>query len=442
MNSYRKLGDLLVSGKLITNLQLSIALAAQQTSNRRLGEILVERGFATEEQIASCLAEQYGYPLATLTEVKPQANALSALKADIALEHCVLPVSLQGEDFECIIADPVDVVATDVVTQSVHKRLVLHIAPRSELTAKIRSYYGLDENASQDSSFDGFKAPTRFGSMRPRKKIGSTTLFDAFDHQLERKVTLAAADAGSEASRKQHRLVQAAARVPSNWVTAVHDWFEYEDHSWAIFERLEGESLAHILRTRGPRTITQATELVAQLAEGVDSLNQHGGHCGLICPDNILIRPSGAIVTPLVEPGTEYQSPEIEMGDSGTVMSDIFVLGTVLWECILGENPHVAAAKKAGVRATWAEPNLNDPTMPTALSEVLSQCLAKEPENRFPSTILLANALRSYNWAALSLPGTHVAVGDDDRQQLLSVITTRSNTQRRGFWQRIFGRAA
>ena len=50
MNSFKKLGELLVEGELITNLQLSIALAAQQTSSKRLGQIVVERGFATEDQ--------------------------------------------------------------------------------------------------------------------------------------------------------------------------------------------------------------------------------------------------------------------------------------------------------------------------------------------------------------------------------------------------------
>ncbi|HZH98698.1 MAG TPA: hypothetical protein VEX38_06975, partial [Fimbriimonadaceae bacterium] len=96
MTSFRKLGELLLSSGLITNLQLSIALAAQQTSNRRLGEILVERGFATEDQIASCLAEQYGYPRANLNNVRPQPSALCALKPDVALEHCVLPIRNDG----------------------------------------------------------------------------------------------------------------------------------------------------------------------------------------------------------------------------------------------------------------------------------------------------------------------------------------------------------
>ena len=440
--TYRKLGDLLLAEGLITPLQLSIALAAQQTSSRRIGEILVERGFASENQIAETLAAQYGYPIADLDGIRPQANAVSLLKADLALEHAVLPVQLNGDALEIVMADPLDVVATDLVTQATKMRAIVSIAPRSKLLARIREFYGLEE--SYEGAIEGFPLPSRFGSLRPRRKIGDVVLFDAVDHQLDRKVTMTAVASDSEAEHKQRWLVQASARVPSKFVCSVYDWFEYEGNSWAVFERLEGESLAHVLRTRGSRSLTQTAELVAQIAEGVDQLHQHGGRCGLVCPENILVRPGGVLLTPFLQPCQEYSCPEIEMGAVGTALSDVFALGTLLWECYSGENPHLAEAVKSGQRSAWANPLDMDGQTPHALVEVLTNCLAKEPEERYASAILLANTLRAYNWSAVlasqAAKQAHSAV---DRDQLLSVMSEREDRERKGFWKRLFlGRQA
>ncbi len=440
--TYRKLGDLLVAEGLITNLQLSIALAAQQTSSRRIGEILVERGFATEDQIATCLAEQYGYEIVNLDAIKPQANAVCLLKPDVAIEHGVLPLRLNGDDLECVMADPLDVVATDIVASATKKRIIVSIAPRTKLLATIRDLYGLDERFEE--GVEGFSVPSRFGSLRPRRKMGDVLLFDAVDHQLDRKVTMTATKEGSDAERRQRWLVQAAARVPSKWVCSIYDWFEFDGNSWAVFERLEGESLAHVLRTRGPRSLTQATELVSQIAEGVDQLNQAGGRCGLVCPENILVRPGGVLLTPFVQPTVEYSSPEMEMGAAGTHLSDVFALGSLLWECYTGENPHLAEAVKTGQRSAWADPLNLDGTTPHALLEVLSNALHKEPEERYPSAILMANTLRAYNWSAVvanqTARTTHSAA---DRDQLLSVIGDQAaQGERPSFWRRLFSRQA
>ncbi len=438
----RKLGDLLLAEGLITPLQLSIALAAQQTSSRRIGEILVDRGFATEEQIAETLASQYDYPLADLASLKPQANAINLLKADIAIEQAVLPVQLNGETIEVVMADPLDVIATDLVAQATKKRVSVSIAPRTKLLASIRAIYGLEETFAGDA--EGYPLPARFGSVRPRRKIGDVVLFDAVDHQLDRKVTLTAVETGTEAETRQRWLVQAAARVPSKWVCATYDWFEHEGNSWGVFERLEGESLAHVLRTRGHRTLTQAAELVAQIAEGVDQLNTAGGRIGLVCPENILVRPGGNLLTPFVQPGPEYSCPEIEMGACGTNLSDVYALGTLLWECYTGSNPHLSAALQSGQRFEWADPLTMDGHTPPALVEVLTNCLAQEPESRYASAILLANTLRAYNWSAVvATQASKQAQTSVDRDQLLTVIGERDEQPKAGFWKRLlFGRQA
>lgn len=438
--TYRRLGEMLVSSGLISNLQLSIALAAQQTSNKRLGEIVVERGFCTEDQIAQCLAEQYGYNHADLATLQVNPGALTLLKADFAIEHCILPVNVTENDVELVVADPSNVVGTDHIALQTKKRLVLQIAPRTALQHKIRDAYGCDNvidvstAAPQESTL-----PPRFGNLRVVRTIGSVTLVDAFDQTLDRKVTLVSSPKGTNSEAAFRARVQSAGRMPSAWVTPVHDWFEYEGNCWAIFGRLDGDSLAQFLKIRGPRSLSQAAELVAQVAEGVHALNQDGGHTGLITPENILINSAGATLVPLVEPREDYSCPEASHGAPRTVHSDVFALGTLLWECLRGQNPHGAPS-----RLSWQTPDPHETNLPSAMVDVISRCLDKNPENRYASALMLANALRAYNWAVVAQGSREqTSNANADRDQLLSYISSGpKNETKPGFWARLFGRAA
>jgi len=432
---------MLVSSGLISNLQLSIALAAQQTSNKRLGEIVVERGFCTEDQIAQCLAEQYGYSHADLATIQINPGALALLKSDFAIEHCILPVNVTDTDVELVVADPSNVVGTDHIALQTKKRLSLQIAPRSSLQNKIREAYGCDNVIEVASANQESTLPPRFGNLRVVRTVGVVTLVDAFDQVLDRKVTLVSSPKGSNSEQAFRARVQAAGRMPSPWVAPVHDWFEFEGNCWAIFGRLDGDSLAQFLKIRGPRSVSQAAELIAQVAEGVHALNQDGGFTGLVTPENILINSTGAILVPLVEPREDYGCPEGAQGGARTVASDVFALGTLLWECLRGQNPHGSST-----RLQWTTPDPHETNLPSAMVEVISRCLDKNPEHRYGSALMLANALRAYNWAVVAQGTTReqTSTGNADRDQLLSYISSNSATpeSKPGFWARLFGRAA
>ncbi len=54
----RKLGDLLLSKRIITVTQLQHALKTQSEKGKKLGELLVELGYISEEQLEAALTEQ------------------------------------------------------------------------------------------------------------------------------------------------------------------------------------------------------------------------------------------------------------------------------------------------------------------------------------------------------------------------------------------------
>ncbi len=437
MNEYRKLGDLLVRQGLLTNLQLSVALSAQQTSNRRLGEILVERGYAGEEQIAGCLAEQYGYPLADLDALHPTAEALELVTSNIALAYCVLPISVDDERFQCALADPIDVITTDLLSQIVRRRLDLQIAPQKALTQAIRQAYRLEQGPATDTSEHVAYVPERYIQPKPRRKLGIATMIDAFDRELDRGVTLLTVPSGSVEEWEQFQLVRSAARAQHKNVCTVYDWIEANGHRWTVVEALEGETLDTMLRTRGPRSVAQAAELVAQIADGLESIGQRGGPSNLVCPGNILVRWTGPLLTPLTKPPAAYGCPEMFAERGGSGSADVFALGTLLWECVTGDNPH---ASGDGEEVWWSEASKAPTRLPAAFRTVLAGCLDADPAKRFTSPFHLANTLRSYNWSALSVTDESTRFDDSgDRDHLLDLLDVESNAKP-SFWDRLFGK--
>ena len=431
MNSFKKLGELLVEGELITNLQLSIALAAQQTSSKRLGQIVVERGFATEDQINDCLARQYHYPVFEVDGFKPDPNALKELSADLALSHSVLPI-FSGDHFECVISDPIDIITTDLVARLVGKPLKLRLCAAQKLRELIRTSYNLDRRAPVSIEFDEFPLPDRFVQLACKRRFDATILVDAMDKELDREVTLSLVPAGSEEEAAQYRRIRAAARVSSPFVASVHDWFEWEGKRWTVYDRLVGETLEQILATRGARTARQAADMVAKIAEGVDAMTQSSGNCGFVCPANIFLSEDRIQIVPFVPAPVGYSSPE---GSSQS--SDIFALGTLLWESLRGANPHDVGDKAQ----LWGHPAEDLDLLPS-MSEILSHCMARLPEQRYASPILIANALRGYNWSPLVMTSNALSQRSQDREELLEALIVHENTPKKSFWQRLFSKEA
>ena len=92
----RRLGDLLVAERLITEAQLKQALAEQKGKTEKLGSILARLGFITEEQLIGFLSRQYGIPSITLTNIDVDTETLRLVPAPIARKYEILPVKRIG----------------------------------------------------------------------------------------------------------------------------------------------------------------------------------------------------------------------------------------------------------------------------------------------------------------------------------------------------------
>ncbi len=143
MNQYQRLGDWLVTNSIISDHQRTEALAAQEVSRGRLGEILVAMGACLESDVVRCLAQQYSYPVAKLTQLKPSRAALSMISPTIALRKRLLPVKVSDTEFHCVICDPLDLDSTDSLAKALNRRVVMSIAGSEELFEFISHWYAL-----------------------------------------------------------------------------------------------------------------------------------------------------------------------------------------------------------------------------------------------------------------------------------------------------------
>jgi serine/threonine protein kinase/tetratricopeptide (TPR) repeat protein len=106
-----------------------------------------------------------------------------------------------------------------------------------------------------------------------------------------------------------------------------------------------------------------------------------------------------------------YMSPEQALGEAVDARSDLFSLGTVLYECVAGVNPFSAPTTFETLRRVQAceypPVELLRPDVPPELVAILKSAMAKSPADRFPDAGRMYEALLAFLYAQGSRYGAH-----------------------------------
>jgi serine/threonine-protein kinase len=175
------------------------------------------------------------------------------------------------------------------------------------------------------------------------------------------------------------------------------------------------ESLEDRLKREGKLPLTQAVGLALQVADGLQAAHRHGLVHRDVKPGNILLDTDGqaqltdfglaremrrgARVVSQQPWGTpEYMAPEQLQGDVIDQRADIYALGVVLYELLTGKRPFdgqtaydIAAH---ALTAPLKPPSAYVPAIPSALDNVISKALSRDPADRYPTMAEFALALR------------------------------------------------
>jgi type IV pilus assembly protein PilB len=170
------LGELLVQARVITAEQLAEALAAPREPSKKLGQVLVEGGLITEVQLTQVLGQQLSVPWVSLSHVDFSPQLLARIPVELAERWCLVPIFVrsvkgQGDALYVAMDDPTNDAALAEASRVASLPTRPMIAATSEIRSAIRIYY-YGEPASEEMPATRAEAPvapmtTREPAMGP-----------------------------------------------------------------------------------------------------------------------------------------------------------------------------------------------------------------------------------------------------------------------------------
>ncbi|CAN5904810.1 hypothetical protein BH11GEM2_BH11GEM2_34690 [soil metagenome] len=261
----------------------------------------------------------------------------------------------------------------------------------------------------------------RYRILRRLGGGGMATVYRAEQMPLSREVVVKvlhphlARDA--EMAERFRREAEAAAQLVHPFICPLLDFGRSGETVYIVMPYLGGGSLADKVQKERAVAPTVVAAAAAQVAVGLDHAHLRGVVHRDVKPDNILFDDDGnAFITDfgiatarfhgrLTASGRamgtpHYMSPEQAMGKLVDGRSDLYALGVVMYEGLVGFPPFDGAdAFSVGYKHVHEKPvDLGeiDSRLPEALVEIVMRCLVKSPDDRYARGDALADALLGY----------------------------------------------
>jgi serine/threonine protein kinase len=215
-------------------------------------------------------------------------------------------------------------------------------------------------------------------------------------------------------------------------VVPLYEATEIEERLCLSSRWVDGRSLAHLIRSDGPLEVRRAVRIVGQIAAALQAAHDLAVIHRVVKPSNVLVtRGDHAYLTDfclarrstdtagLTAPeellaSVDYVAPEAISGDAVDHRVDVYGLGLVLFEALVGEVPFPRKVDAAKVYAHLSAPppsiHERRPQVPPELDAVVRRALAKEPDDRQQSAAAFAR--EAYDAVELTAPELPAAGGN------------------------------
>jgi Tol biopolymer transport system component/predicted Ser/Thr protein kinase len=334
---------------------------------------------------------------------------------------------------------------------------------------------------------------SRLGHYEIRAKIGSGGMgwvYEARDTRLQRTVAIKvlppAAASGEDPANRLAREAQAASALNHPNIVTVFEIGEQNGVEFIVMERVTGQTLRELIGTRGMAT-REVVEIAEQIADALAAAHEAGIVHRDLKPGNVMVTERGQVkvldfglakrmatadsvrrdsnpTMTIAAPGQvfgtiAYMSPEQAEGKEVDTRSDIFALGSVLYEMVTGRR---AFQEDGALRTLASVVNKEPPAVrgaapgtPRRMEQIIEKCLRKKRTERWQNMtdvkLLLRDTLaeqteetadagpaaRGMRWPALviaSLAGAALTAGicwlawrpvaENGRAPLLRQVTT------------------
>ncbi len=239
---------------------------------------------------------------------------------------------------------------------------------------------------------------------------GMAFVYKARDMQLERDVAIKTlkpnyVDQITFVERFK-REAQTAANLNHPNIVQIFDW-GIEEEPYFVMEYIEGNTLTSIISSKRSVSLSDALFIGAQVANGLQAAHSQGLVHRDIKPGNIMITPDGKVKvtdfgivsiqdeeSDITKTGSilgtaSYISPEQAQGKAVSIQSDLYSLGTVLYELITGNPPFEAESPIATATKHLTEkperPSKYRKDLPKGIETAILKLLHKNAKDRFKS---------------------------------------------------------
>jgi beta-lactam-binding protein with PASTA domain/predicted Ser/Thr protein kinase len=279
---------------------------------------------------------------------------------------------------------------------------------------------------------------------------GMSVVFRATDLQLGRDVAVKVMRPhlanDEDFVRRFWREAQNAAALSHPNLVKIYDVGRDGENCFIVMELISGRTLKQLIQEQGPLPIDQAVKIAVQILDALGHAHQQKIIHRDVKPHNVLIARDGTVRvtdfgiaratttdtvthTGSILGSAHYFSPEQANGYPATEKSDLYSLGVVLYEMVTGrvpfqgESPITVAIKH--IREVVTPASALNTEVPVELDQIISQALAKEPDERFQDAAEMRGALEQF-LADHAAGRTHVAAGDFPTQ-LITPIGSRKD---------------
>jgi eukaryotic-like serine/threonine-protein kinase len=251
-------------------------------------------------------------------------------------------------------------------------------------------------------------------------KGGMSSVYKAHDRLLDRQIAIKVLHPhfteDEEYVERFRREARAVAQLSHPNIVTVIDRGEDEGRQFIVFEYVEGENLKQLLERTGPMPVRDALLLALQMARALAFAHGRGLIHRDVKPQNVLLNADGqakmtdfgiarsvdvqgVTITGTVLGTSEYIAPEQARGQRVDAQTDVYSLGVVLYELLVGGVPY-----EGETFVTVALKHVNEPVppvlerrpeLPPRVALAVERAMAKSPDERFSSMQELVDELEA-----------------------------------------------